>query len=182
MPAAGVSCSGLYIWLVRPASARAVADAVLNGQLKGVFTGDREVCGAPRPHRARRRRGAGGAQAGGRLMRAAGLQGVHRRRRRYGLAPQVPGADLAPDRVDRKLAAAGPNQQGVLPACGGGVADVTCVPATQLNSRAGRAWRASPTCSAACSSARRWPRGARATWWSTPSRWRCTAHVGGCPG
>jgi putative transposase len=128
----GVSRSGFYAWLARPASARAVADAVLTEQVRQVHAANREVYGAPRIHaeladvgvRVARKRVA-------RLMRAAGLQGAHRRKRPYGLTRQVPGAEVAPDRVDRKFVAAGPHQQGVPPACGGGVADVTYVPTTQ---------------------------------------------------
>lgn len=39
----GVSRSGFYAWLSRPASARAVADAVLTEQVRKVHAANREV-------------------------------------------------------------------------------------------------------------------------------------------
>lgn len=120
----GVSRSGFYAWLTRPASARAVADAVLTEQVKEVHAANREVYGAPRIHAELADLGVRvGRKRVARLMRAAGVQGAHRRRRPYGLTRQVPGVDLAPDRVERKFVAAGPNQLWV--------ADVTYVPTTQ---------------------------------------------------
>ena len=157
----GVSRSGYYAWLTRPASARSVADAVLTEQVREVHTANREVYGAPRVHAELADLGVRvGRKRVARLMRAAGLQGAHRRRRPYGLTRQVPDADLAPDRVDRKFVAAGPNQLWV--------ADVTYVPTVQMMGRAGCTWRASPTSSAAWSLGGRWPHDARPTWSWTP--------------
>jgi putative transposase len=120
----GVSPSGFYAWRGRPASARALADEVLTEQVRAAYAANREVYGAPRIHAELADLGIRvGRKRVARLMRAAGLQGCHRRRRAYGVTCQVPGADLAPDRVDRKFAAAGPNQLWV--------ADVTYVPTIQ---------------------------------------------------
>ena len=75
-----VSRSGFYAWLARPASARAIADAVLTEQIQTAFTDNRRVYGSPRIH-------AELAEAGVRvgrkrvapLMKAAAIVGCHRR-------------------------------------------------------------------------------------------------------
>ena len=81
----GVSTSGYYAWLERPASARAVADAALTATIHAIHTVSRGTYGAPRIHaeladpaspyqlRCGRKRVA-------RLMRLANVVGCHRRR------------------------------------------------------------------------------------------------------
>ncbi len=74
--------SGYYAWREREPSARALWDAALTERIRTIHTESRGTYGAPRIHvelseqgiRVSRKRVA-------RLMREAGLQGVHRRRR-----------------------------------------------------------------------------------------------------
>lgn len=82
----GVSPAGYYDWRQRPASARAAADAALTVTIGEIHTASRGTYGAPRVH-AELRLGLGlrcGRKRVERLMRAAGLAGVHRRRLRHG--------------------------------------------------------------------------------------------------
>ncbi len=117
---------------------RALADEVLIEQVRTAFVANREVYGAPRIHAELAEAGVRVARKRvARLMRAAGIVGCHRRRRAYGATQQIPGADVAPDRVDRKFLAAAPNQLWV--------ADVTYVPTGPTMCRDGCTWRASPT-------------------------------------
>jgi len=77
----GVSRSGFYAWNSRSPSARLVADGDLTGRIKTIHQASRQSYGAPRVH-------AELADAGvlvsrkrvERLMKAAGLKGVSRRR------------------------------------------------------------------------------------------------------
>lgn len=107
-----VSCSGFYEWRDRPLSASAVRNAELTETLKAIHTGSHATYGARRVH-AELRLGAHRMVARKRverLMRAAGLAGVHRRRLRGCTRSdprQAPSADLvarvfraeAPDRL-----------------------------------------------------------------------------------
>jgi putative transposase len=118
----GVSRSGYYAWRDRPPSARSVTDAVLTAAIVASFTASRGTYGAPRVHadladadvRVGRKRVA-------RLMRNAGLEGVHRRRRRWSSTVADPvGAAMVPDLVARRFHAEDPDRLWV--------ADVTYVP------------------------------------------------------
>ena len=116
----GVSPSGFWAWANRPPSARAIADADLAATIREIHTQSRGTYGVPRVHAELRY---GGTRCGrkrvARLMRAAGLEGVHRRRfvrttvRDRDAAP-------APDLVNRTFAAAAPDRLWV--------ADITYVP------------------------------------------------------
>ena len=79
----GVSKAGYYAWLRRPPSARAVADRVLMKRIRTIHVTSHETYGVPRVHAELR---AGGQKHGrkriARLMRAAGIVGVSRRRAR----------------------------------------------------------------------------------------------------
>jgi putative transposase len=80
---------------------RAVRDAELTGQITEVYTRSRGTYGAPRVHAVLKREGAGcGRRRVARLMRAAGLQGRHRRRRHLTTIPD-PRAAIRPDLVVR---------------------------------------------------------------------------------
>ncbi|WP_438803169.1 IS3 family transposase, partial [Frankia gtarii] len=78
----GVSREGYYAWRRRGLSARSAEDQTLTTKITAVHAASRATYGAPRVHadlaaagvRTSRKRVA-------RLMRQAGLQGVHRRRR-----------------------------------------------------------------------------------------------------
>jgi hypothetical protein len=79
----GVARAGYYAWASRPPSARAVADAALLEQIRDIHARSRGTYGAPRVHAELRlaRDLQVGRKRVARLMRAAGLQGCHRRRR-----------------------------------------------------------------------------------------------------
>ena len=116
----GVSPSGFWAWSRRPPSERARSDAELTGQIRRIHERSRGTYGVPRVHaeladtgtRCSRKRVA-------RLMTAAGLEGVHRRR---AIRTTVRDRDAAPapDLVNRAFSASCPNALWV--------ADITYVP------------------------------------------------------
>lgn len=116
----GVSPSGYWAWRTRPPSARSQADAALRERVVKIHTDSRGTYGVPRVHA---ELAADGVHCGrkrvARLMRHAGIAGVHRRkfvvttRRRPGVAP-------APDLVSRTFRATRPDEIWV--------ADITYVP------------------------------------------------------
>jgi putative transposase len=116
----GVSPSGYYAWRNREPSARAKKDAELSEKIRSYHEASRGTYGAPRIHadladediRVGRKRVA-------RLMRAAGLQGVSRRK---GPRTTVRDAQNRPalDLVNRNFTAVAPNRLWV--------ADITHVP------------------------------------------------------
>lgn len=116
-----VSTSGYYAWRKRPLSARAQADAKLSLRIQAIHQASRATYGAPRIHA--ELAAADGIRIGRkrvtRLMAAAGLRGVSRRKwvtttvRDHAARP-------APDLVDRNFAASGPNRLWV--------ADITYIP------------------------------------------------------
>ena len=116
----GVSPSGFWAWSGRPPSERARSDAELTGQIRRIHERSRGTYGVPRVHaeladtgtRCSRKRVA-------RLMTAAGLEGVHRRR---AIRTTVRDRDAAPapDLVNRAFSASCPNALWV--------ADITYVP------------------------------------------------------
>jgi len=116
-----VSASGFHAWRSRPPSARAVDDQRLTDLIRAIHTRSRGTYGVPRVHaelwldhdqRVGRKRVA-------RLMRAAGLEGVHRRR---GVRTTRRDRDAAPapDLVQRQFAPAGQDRLWV--------ADITYLP------------------------------------------------------
>jgi putative transposase len=120
----GVSRAGYYAWQDRPPSAQAVADQQLTEQIRGIHQRSRGTYGAPRVH-AELRLDHGmhvARKRVARLMRAAGLVGCHRRRRR-GLTRRDPQASPAPDLVGRRFTAAAPDRVWT--------ADITYVPTWQ---------------------------------------------------
>jgi len=116
----GVSASGYYAWAVRPASARATADAALMEQIRVIHTRSRGTYGERRVHAELAALGVHvGRKRIARLMRALGLAGVSRRKRPHTTIRDRE-ARPAPDLVDRDFTAPGPNQLWV--------ADITYVP------------------------------------------------------
>ncbi len=106
----GVSTSGFYEWRSRPASLRSVADQALAHTIGEIHQMSRGTYGAPRVH-AELRLAAGvrcGRKRVQRLMRAAGLQGVYRRRRR-GCTVRDPDAQPSADLVQRRFTAERPD-------------------------------------------------------------------------
>jgi putative transposase len=115
----GVSPSGYYAWVKRPASARDLMDAALTTEIRAAHTASKGTYGAPRLqidlveagiHVSRKRIA--------RLMRNAGLVGVTRRR--SSVTTVRDGARQAPDLVDRNFTADQPNRLWV--------ADITYIP------------------------------------------------------
>jgi putative transposase len=119
----GVSPSGFWAWSKRPPSARARSDAALTTTIRAIHKDSRGVYGMPRVHaelqfggtRCSRKRVA-------RLMRAAGLEGVHRRRFTRTTVRDLDAAP-APDLVNRTFSATRPNRLWV--------ADITYLPTWQ---------------------------------------------------
>lgn len=106
----GVSPSGYWAWTKRPPSARSLADAELTATIRAIHEDSRGTYGIPRVHAELR---FGGIRCSrkrvARLMRAAGLEGVHRRRfvrttvrdRDAAPAPDLVNRDFRADRPDR---------------------------------------------------------------------------------
>ncbi len=98
----GVSTSGFYAWRARPVSDREWDDAVLTDTIVDIHRASRRSYGSPRVH-AELRLGRGvrcSRKRVERLMRQAGIVGVHRRKR-SGCTRRDPGAEAAHDLVKR---------------------------------------------------------------------------------
>jgi len=116
----GVSPSGFWAWRRRGPSARARLDAELGDRILAAHATSRGTYGAPRIHADLRAAGIHcGRKRVARLMRRAGVQGVHRRRFVRTTISQ-PGTDLAPDLVERQFRRDGPDRLWV--------ADITYLP------------------------------------------------------
>ena len=116
----GVSRSGYYAWRDRPASIRATADAALSVQIRTIHQRSRGTYGERRVHFELGDLGIHiGRKRVTRLMRALGLAGVCRRKS-YRTTVRDADARPAPDLVDRRFTADGPNQLWV--------ADITYIP------------------------------------------------------
>jgi len=107
----GASTSGFYAWRKRGPSTRARQDAELTRRIVRIHQTSRGTYGAPRVH-AELTLGQGircSKKRVARLMRQAGLQGVHRRRLR-GCTRRDAARAPYPDLVQRVFAASAPNQ------------------------------------------------------------------------
>ncbi|MEU1409902.1 IS3 family transposase [Streptomyces sp. NPDC005728] len=99
-----VSRTAFYARRTGKPGPRAVQDAELTQQITAVHERSRGTYGVPRVHAVLKREGAGcGRRRIARLMRAAGLEGRHRRRRHVTTVPD-PRAATRPDLVVRKFA------------------------------------------------------------------------------
>ncbi len=106
----GVSTSGYYAWLKRQSSQRSREDAILTDRIRWIHLRSRGTYGSPRIHAELRDEGVHvGRKRVARLMRAAGLQGVSRRKSTRTTIRQ-PGAQRAPDLVKRDFTVDGPNK------------------------------------------------------------------------
>lgn len=115
----GVSESGFHAWSGRGLSERARSDAVLVEQIAAFHAASHGTYGSPRIHADLNEAGVRvGRKRVARLMRAAGLFGVSRRR--FVVTTTRDGARQAPDLVDRTFVAASPNLLWV--------ADITYIP------------------------------------------------------
>lgn len=118
-----VSRSGYYAWRGRGPSSRAAADEALGARIERIHEWSRGTYGAPRVHaelkasgvRCSRKRVA-------RLMRDAGIEGCHRRKRAR-LTRRDPGAPPTPDLVERDFARRAKDELWV--------ADITYVPSKE---------------------------------------------------
>jgi putative transposase len=116
----GVSPSGYYAWRHRPLSDRARADVTMGAQVEAIHGQSRGTYGAPRVHAELQAEGVPvGRKRVARLMRAAGLQGVSRRKW-VTTTRRDPAEHPAPDLVERAFVAPGPNRLWV--------ADITYIP------------------------------------------------------
>jgi putative transposase len=105
----GVSPSGYYAWSKRPLSPRARANVELSAMIAGIHRESRGTYGAPRVHAELAAQGIHiGRKRVARLMRAAQLQGVSRRKFRTTIRDEA--ARPAPDLVDRQFTTAGPDR------------------------------------------------------------------------
>jgi putative transposase len=105
-----VSTSGYYAWRKRQPSRHAQEDAALTKEIRKIHKRSKGTYGAPRVHAQLARMGIYvGRKRVARLMRAADLQGVSRRK---GLrtTQRQPGAQPAPDLVQRNFSAAAPDR------------------------------------------------------------------------
>ena len=106
----GVSTSGYYAWLKRQSSRRSREDAILTDRIRWIHLRSRGTYGSPRIHAELRDEGVHVSRKRvARLMQAAGLQGVSRRKSTRTTIRQ-PGAQRAPDLVNRDFDVAGPNR------------------------------------------------------------------------
>jgi putative transposase len=106
----GVSASGYYAWRDRRPSARAEGDGALLARIKAIHAASRRTYGAPRIHAELAAAGIFvGRKRVARLMRAAGLKGVSRRKW-VGTTQRDTDARPALDLVARDFTADAPNR------------------------------------------------------------------------
>ncbi len=105
-----VSRSGFHAWERRSPSGRAREDTRLSELIRESHKRGRGTYGAPRIHADLRRQGVRvGRKRVERLMRADGLSGLHKRRKRTTTIP-VPGVRVASDLVERDFNPDAPNR------------------------------------------------------------------------
>jgi putative transposase len=105
-----VSRSGYYAWRKNSPSVRAQRDAELKAQIETIHERSDGTYGRPRIHAELQENGeAVGHNRVGRLMKEAGLEGVSRRKKVF-TTRRAEDARPAPDLVERKFEADGPNQ------------------------------------------------------------------------
>lgn len=115
-----VSRSGFHAWRTREPSKRSKADTAMTERIRAIHAGSRGVYGAPRVHAELIDEGVDvGKKRVARLMRAAGLKGVSRRRFCV-TTVRDPLGRPAPDLVDRDFHPEGPDRLWV--------ADITYIP------------------------------------------------------
>jgi putative transposase len=106
----GVSESGYWAWVGRAPSDRALHDAWLIERIKAIHEASKGRYGSPRVHAMLGRQGIRvGEKRVARLMRAAGLQGAYRRRRK-GCTIGVAGVEAFGDLVGRDFRPDTPNR------------------------------------------------------------------------
>jgi len=109
-PLLGVSPSGYYAWAGRGPSARSLADAALTERIREVHEGSQGTYGVPRVHFELKVEGVRvGRKRVARLMKAAGLAGVSRRKG-FRTTVRCPQTCPAPDLVERDFTAPAPDR------------------------------------------------------------------------
>lgn len=107
----GVSASGFYDWFKRPVSQRQQANTTLLSRIHAHFAASDRTYGSPRIVLDLRDEGMScSVNRVARLMQGAGLKARHKRRRLPGQNLSVVHS-IAPNLLDRKFAATGPNQK-----------------------------------------------------------------------
>jgi putative transposase len=107
----GISRQAFYQAKRRGISARRLDDQRLSERVLAAFAASRETYGAPRIHAELQAQGERvGRKRIARLMRQAGLQGVSRRGRRRATTQRDELAAAAPDRLQRRFVADGPDR------------------------------------------------------------------------
>ena len=115
-----MSKSGYYAWRERLPSRRTRPNAFLTEKIREIHSRSRETDGSPRVHAELRSLGIGcGRRRVARLMRAAGLRGCVRGKKRR-TTHRDPRATPAPDLLGRDFVAAQPNKVWL--------ADITYIP------------------------------------------------------
>ena len=116
----GVSPSGFYAWRQRERSAREASDEALSARVRAIHQRSRGTYGAPRIHAELAAEGTPVSRKRvARVMREAGLAGVSRRKGPRTTC-RAPKARPAPDLVERRFEAEGPDRLWV--------ADITYIP------------------------------------------------------
>jgi putative transposase len=115
-----VSTSGYYAWLMRPPSQRAQGDEIITARIRARWERSRKSYGAPRIHEDFKEAGERiGRKRIARLMKAAGIEGVTRRKGTF-TTRRDKDARPAPDLIERNFAVAARDQLWV--------ADITYIP------------------------------------------------------
>ncbi len=111
VPSVGRFPSGYYAWLHRDPSRRAQRDAELIERIRALHTKSRGIYGAPRVHAELRRKHSVycSRKRVARLMREAGLVGVHRRRKQ-GSTKRDPARPSYADLVQREFTPSTPDR------------------------------------------------------------------------
>lgn len=117
----GVSPAGYYAWRSRPESPRAAANRQLLDHVRRLHAHHHGRYGSPRLHAALRAEGRGASRGRvERLMRRHGIRATASRRFRPATTDSRHGLPVAPNLLDQRFAASGPNQVWL--------ADITYVP------------------------------------------------------
>jgi putative transposase len=107
----GISASGYYAWRSRAPSRRASDDARLSERIGAIHAASDNIYGSPNIHAELRDEGVRvGRKRVARLMKAAGLRGISRRRRFVTTTVRDSRARPAPDLVNREFVADAPNR------------------------------------------------------------------------
>jgi putative transposase len=140
-----VSTSGYYAWLARQPSIREVSDRELTERILAIFEESRRTYGAPRITKALAKDHDihVGKKRVARLMRAAGIAGVSRRRARP-TTTVADGSAPAKDLVNRTFTAEAPNRLWVADITYGPTTQGSCTSRSCSTRAAARSWAGPP--------------------------------------